>query len=91
MSKAILIMDMPESCADCQLRNSVKRGYVICFSTLEALSEADYYDKKPEWCPLQELPEKMKTGTGEHGEKMFRAGFNACLDEILRKRNEQNE
>lgn len=89
MPKAVLIMNMPEKCADCPLRDSVKKGYVICFSTLESLSETDYYDKKPDWCPLRELPEKKETVhsqecyTNGYWSDEMKAGWNVCLKKIV--------
>ena len=85
MAKAVLVMDMPERCADCPLRSSEKTSYVCCYLTLKNISSTGYYDKKPDWCPLRELPEKKERRIGEHGERMFRAGFNACLNEIMRQ------
>lgn len=85
MAKAVLVMDIPERCADCPLRSSEKTSYVCCYLTLKNISSTDYYDKKPDWCPLRELPEKKERRIGEHGERMFRAGFNACLNEIMRQ------
>lgn len=70
MSKAVLVMDMPERCADCPLRSSKKTSYVCCYLTLKNISSTDYYDKKPDWCPLRELPEKIPNL--EHGTKMLR-------------------
>ena len=35
MSKAVLVMDMPERCADCPLRSSKKTSYVCCYLTLK--------------------------------------------------------
>ena len=74
MAKAVLIIDMPEQvCQKCTL----------CYET----ENDDEYlcGKKPDWCPLRELPEKKERRIGEHGERMFRAGFNACLNEIMRQ------
>ena len=85
MAKAVLVMDIPERCADCPLRSSEKTSYLCCYLTLKNISSTDYYDKKPDWCPLRELPEKKERRIGEHGERMFRAGFNACLNEIMRQ------
>ncbi len=45
MSKAVLVMDMPERCADCPLRSSEKTSYVCCYLTLKNISSTDYYDK----------------------------------------------
>ena len=94
MSKAVLVMDMPERCADCPLRSSKKTSYVCCYLTLKNISSTDYYDKKPDWCPLRELPEKKETWVtlscypnGRWTEDM-KAGYNTCLDEILEERKE---
>ena len=86
MSKAVLVMDLPERCADCPLRSSKKTSYVCCYLTLKNISSTDYYDKKPDWCPLRELPEKIPNL--EHGyenveKSIIRIGWNACLDMIL--------
>lgn len=94
MPKAVLIMDMPERCADCPLRNSshAKNSYVCCYLTLKDISETDYYDKKPDWCPLRELPEKkpeLKSGYENLSTSIRQVGWNACLDAILKE--PQNE
>lgn len=60
----------------------------------EALITEKYYDYegevKPDWCPLNPLPEKMKV-TGLYNGEYFKAGgkppsykigWNACIDEI---------
>lgn len=88
MAKAVLVMDMPERCADCPLRNSEKTSYVCCYLTLKNISSTDYYDKKPDWCPLRELPERETemTDADDLGSDYVRGtmdGWNACLDMIL--------
>lgn len=86
MAKAVLVMDMPERCADCPLRSSEKTSYVCCYLTLKNISSTDYYDKKPDWCPLQELPEKIpesKSGYEKVTTSVKRIGWNECLDAIL--------
>ena len=70
MSKAILVIDMPENCYDCQLRN-----FDCCNITGEN-AEVTY---KPLWCPLKELPNRMIC----FGENDYAEGYNDCLDEIL--------
>ena len=86
MAKAVLIMNMPESCFGC--------NFLYCdgdtnLDSCQAREKARPVDsatyEKPDWCPLRELPEKRERGVGEHGERMFRAGFNACLNEIMRQ------
>lgn len=87
MDKAVLVMDMPECCADCycgHFERDTKELNLVCGATGEDANNVG----KPDWCPLRELPEKKERRVGEHGERMFRAGFNSCLDEILEERKE---
>ena len=59
MNKSILIIDTPNSCADC----SLKRG-LFCGENGNSLYEYIHYDEslndKPSWCPLKPLPEKKE-------------------------------
>lgn len=94
MAKAILLMDMPESCSKCkflyefqgikkcQLMNVLNNG-------ASRLSQNTFTVKRHEKCPLRELPEKKETFTtiechsnGKWTEGM-KVGYNACLDKIL--------
>lgn len=91
MAKAILVMDMPESCFGC--------NFLYCdgdtnLDSRQAREKARPVDsetyKKPDWCPLRELPEKKET---VHPQECYensyctdemKAGWNACLDRILK-------
>lgn len=85
MAKAVLVMDeMPECCADCPC-SFFERDNPILNLICGVTQEDAYNVGKPDWCPLRELPEKKERRIGEHGERMFRAGFNACLNEIAGK------
>ena len=84
MSKAVLVMNMPECCADCPC-SFFERDNPILNLICGVTQEDAYNVGKPDWCPLRELPEKKERRIGEHGERMFRAGFNACLNEIAGK------
>ena len=95
MAKAVLVMDMPESCSKCkflyefqgikkcQLMNVLNNG-------ASRLSQNTFTVKRHEKCPLRELPERKET---VHPQECYdnsywtdemKAGFNACLDEILK-------
>ncbi len=76
MAKAVLVMDMPENCFKCKLQN---------WANCKITNKCHVGGCRPDWCPLRELPEKKERRIGEHGERMFRAGFNACLNEIMRR------
>lgn len=84
MAKAVLVMNMPEYCADCPC-SFFERDNPILNLICGVTQEDAYNVGKPDWCPLRELPEKKERRIGEHGERMFRAGFNACLNEIMRQ------
>ncbi len=67
MSKAVLVMDMPEKCSrckfayefygtkKCQLLNSLRPG--VC----SILMNENFAKKRDYFCPLRELPEKKET------------------------------
>ena len=80
MSKAILILDMPESCDVCDFED---RGYCGVPGIEENI--VDYIACRPNWCPLRELPDrKSSAGIGEYNIG-YNAGWNECLDEIMSK------
>lgn len=86
MSKAMLIMDMPESCAECQLsRCLIHKGVGICGVNSERF---DDIKKVQEWCPLREVPKKMAEET-RWFDIEYAKGWNACIDEILGGKDEK--
>ena len=93
MAKAVWVMDMPGSCSKCkflyefqgikkcQLMNVLNNG-------ASKLSQSTFTEKRHDWCPLRELPEKMPDL--EHGyenveKSIIRTGWNACLDAIAKE------
>lgn len=89
MAKAILVMDMPERCADCQLADDDSNG-LYCPPADDYYDGSDSSEDRASFCPLRELPEKKETIIYEHDdwrtvtEKERNEGFNACLDKISR-------
>ena len=93
MSKAILVMDMPDSCFHCDMCH--EKDYDIRykiegdkFCSIENVEVNDYYngfyvDKfvRPSWCPLKELPAKMKYSNGTYNGEV--KGWNRCLEKII--------
>ena len=72
--KAILIINMPECCAECPLD----------YDTMNCLGMDEYmetmgYDGKPEWCPLRPMPQRKLEWNWGSGAREW----NACLDEIM--------
>lgn len=86
MPKAVLVIDIPESCPDCRFFESV---WSECYAISEQYNRGVMTEEaKPDWCPLRELPEKMKV-CGKYPQPdgitpSYKVGWNACLDEILK-------
>lgn len=87
MSKAVLVMDMPEQvCQKCKLCYETENGdEYMCCATGKLVPDGE----KPDYCPLRKLPEKMAV-CGRYPqpgkpEPSYRIGWNACLDEILKE------
>ena len=86
MSKAVLVMDMPEQlCQKCTLLYETENGdEYMCCATGKLVPDGE----KPNWCPLRELPEKREIYHNKnHYISNFWAdaksvGWNCCLDEI---------
>lgn len=80
MSKAILVMDMPNDCYEC--RQLSQRTYErFCNMTHRSVVDAN---TKPDWCPLQEAPEREEgSNCFDWFEDGYAQGWNACIDEIL--------
>lgn len=91
MSKSILLINTPESC--CQCRFSGSDGDYCCLkenmvSDSNMISEEEYLNKKPDWCPLRDLPEKRKVPLQyPYLHQLIADGWNACVDEILKGAN----
>lgn len=83
MAKAVLVMDMPECCADCYcgyFERDTKELNLVCGATGEDANNVG----KPDWCPLRKLPEKKETNYYMNNkEKGIVEGWNACLEEII--------
>ena len=68
--KAILVIEMPECCAECPLMlwDAESEYYGACCPTLKEVNcVADSYKEnenkgtKPDWCPLRPMPMKRET------------------------------
>lgn len=100
MAKAVLVMDMPESCFGCNFMHCDTETDTETCQVTETARDIDLIEDRPDWCPLRELPEKKENdsflieaikndcfdGT-DSGAAYFNgkdAGWNACLDNILK-------
>lgn len=84
MSKAILVIDMPESCSKCPLFN----GYYADMSCGGLSNRGINYpypeDFKQDWCPLKPMPQYKASYTcSEEFLEWCQIGYNECIDEIL--------
>lgn len=80
--KAILVMDMPSSCLQCEF--SIDDDFT-CFCIVNSMECSTV--KRPDWCPLKPMPEKMQV-CGKYPQPdgivpSYKIGYNACIDEIL--------
>lgn len=61
MAKAVLVMDMPKSCGQCNFTDFGADGILTCICIDDYMELEDDMDKRrPDWCPLRELPEKKR-------------------------------
>ena len=70
-SKAILVINMPKSCADCRLSD-----FGRCWGTRSYIHMKSY--DIPVDCPLKPLPKRKNEYTD-----IDAMGWNACIDDIL--------
>lgn len=97
MTKAILVIDMPNDCLYCPcMRHNIEDDGTMwddCKVALRPLT-VEERDNKPTWCPLIEMPKKIEYSllfdtdeiNGEHKPNTnfyTKIGYNACVDEIL--------
>lgn len=89
MAKAVLVMDMPETCYDCRFCRELHEGVEACCELEDEPNDNkqcrmidDYCYHKPDWCPLQELPDE-KCGAWTDG--MITA-YNKYLSEVLERK-----
>ena len=90
MEKGIVSMYIPINCFECKFK---KRPFgmsfpedMICGITEESIFQYKPHNingKKPEWCPIKEIPERIDEHNTHYDSDYYRAeGWNACLDEI---------
>ena len=83
MSKAILVIDMPDGCRECPLCGEDHMTYRdYCRITDQYIWTLD----KPDWCPLKLMPKKMEGNDSiyyQWGD--YEDGWNHCIDSILGK------
>lgn len=88
MSKAVLLMDMPESCMGCNFMYcDIDNNKESCQAKENARPIDLEKESKPDWCPLRPMPKK-KLSCDVHNvqsmaEGIAAASWNACFDAIM--------
>ena len=93
MAKGYVLVDIPESCSECQLCSYDDiMGFVCCGLVNNETNEFGFElieedivsnDLKPDWCPIKQLPEfEAKLGTYQE-DWLYVEGYSACLNDIL--------
>ena len=75
MDKAILVIDMPDDCFEC--------NFCVELSAQDrcvAAGKRIFTMKKPDWCPLKPAPEYCVYFGGDDD---YADGYNDCLSEII--------
>lgn len=86
MNKAILVMDMPNSCYGCMFHYETydeenEVGEDICMALQGKTIDENI--KKYSKCPLQPMPERSFTGKSEYYQwGDWEDGWNACIDQL---------
>lgn len=88
MSKAILVIDMPESCDMCDFVDNNQPpiyGVDKMYCGFPGIGDdvSDYIACRPDWCPLKPMPEYKEEHHTTEYEDIKNEGFNACIDMIL--------
>lgn len=95
MSKAVLVIDMPESCEKCCFCRGLNACKLKKYLDRDGLTTVFTVDKqiidgtKPDWCPLKPMPSKRLVvaldGVSSLSEWNLNGqgrGWNACIDAI---------
>lgn len=83
MSKSFLVIETPESCSKCPLFNDFYSDMYCKGLNNRGINYPYPEDFKQSWCPLIAAPKKNYDGFLNDWEKGYKAGYNACINEIL--------
>ena len=80
MDKAILVIDMPDSCDNCPLFHGFYTD-MTCGANHYGINYPCPKDFRQDWCPLKPMPKKMKGHDSiyyQWGD--YEDGWNHCID-----------
>lgn len=79
--KAILVIEMPKDCVECN-----QFAFECCHTMKREIERENIVQcKRPSWCPLRPMPEKIDIPFKGRANGIFTKcrGWNACVDAIL--------
>lgn len=86
MNKAILVIDMPDSCSKCPLFGAYYADMCCKGMNNRGINYPYPKDFRQDWCPLKPVPEKYNMDNvvcDRDYDGDFEYGYNQCIDEIL--------
>lgn len=83
MPKGIFVMELPDSCDKCPLFCNYYSDMCCKGLNNKTINYPYPKDFRQEWCPLRELPERMKYHEGVFNGQV--KGWNLCLEEICKQ------
>lgn len=84
MAKGIVIIGIPNCCAECSLVNIDEDLNLSCDAT-SLYIDVKKLNSKPDWCPIKPIPDRKSEDFGQTIISAARGeGWNECLDEILK-------
>ena len=80
MEKGIIVVAVPDSCADCKFSEFHK-----CIVNSNSNWMYSAKNDKPRWCPIQSVPDKLGEPSDPYYEydTGYCTGWDSCLEEIL--------
>ena len=89
MNKAILVIDMPDSCRECPFFGSRYTDMCCGGANNRTINYPYPKDFRQDWCPLKPVPEKREDHSffsmNGYTEDGYSVGWNDCVDEIYKE------
>ena len=83
--KAILVMNMPNSCAQCRCYDDM---FGTCMIKFKDYNTIEAKETKPTWCPLKPLPEEDDKEYFLEWSRGYQGGWNDCIKAITGDKND---
>ena len=86
MSKAILVIDMPQDCTQCPCASCPGYETIVWSGVKQEFVGVGILGSeiiRPDWCPLREAPSYKLATNPEGAEAVYILGWNEAIDTIL--------